>query len=153
MAVLPASASPQRHDHRVQAAAILHLATRLLPADSSFSGPKCIAVFSHDLNRPPATAGDDPPPHLLSSVRARLPDARPLSACNVSRTVEISTAAAPAAAPPVALDVGPVRWSDAGTTITIAYWVHGGGGGGWICDAASANGDWRLSDCLPLWIS
>jgi hypothetical protein len=112
-----------------------------------------MGVLPRDLDAPPADSAVDPSPALLAAVRRSVPKAVARSTCDLPGPTVESRAPDDLARRPIAYFVGPVRRSRAGTSITVAYWFHGLNGGGWNCEMMAVRGQWRVRDCLPLWIS
>lgn len=149
----PATAQTTVSDDVIRASALVHLATVLFPAGIDPRAPLCVGVMARDIDGPPADSARDPSPALLATVRASVPKAVAHSTCAMPGPTVGSKSPEDLARRPIAYYVGPVRRLRSGTTVTVAYWVHGLNGGAWTCELSAAGGRWRVRDCLPLWIS
>jgi hypothetical protein len=155
--LLPALAIPDRasalqlsEEDQIRLAAFEHLATVLFPADTSAERTNCISLRAEaDIDGAPEGPGRDPGPALLGRIRRFVPRASPVSECGEPGGTE----RAGDDVSPVLYFVGALTQAGSTMRVPVGYLVSGNHGGGWVCSCRLEDGEWRVVDCLPTWIS
>ena len=155
--LLPALLIPDRvsalqlsEEDQIRLAAFEHLATALFRADTAAARTNCFSLRAEaDIDGAPEGPGRDPGPALLGRIRRFVPRASPVSECGEpSRTEGVGDEVSP-----VLYFVGALTQAGSTMRVPVGYLVSGNHGGGWVCSCRLEDGEWRLVDCLPTWIS
>jgi hypothetical protein len=150
LSILPVHAVQLSEADRVRLAAFGYLTTDLFPADPESGLPYCVEVRSEtELDAPPIDAGEDPSAALLASFRDLIRDVTVASECPEASHTDVGETDVS----PVLYMVGMPVQSGSGMRVAVAYRVEGLHGGGWVCDVDLAGRAWKVTGCMPSWIS